>query len=59
VRLVPGLPLSLELQSGNFEKNITLRVGDTVYFPKVVQVYVMGSVAWFGFYCYQEGMTVF
>ncbi len=48
----------LELQSGNPEKNITLRAGDTVYFPKAAQVYVMGSVARPGSYRYQEGMTV-
>jgi polysaccharide export outer membrane protein len=48
----------LELQSGNPEKNIALRAGDTVYFPKAAQVYVMGSVARPGPYRYQEGMTV-
>jgi polysaccharide export outer membrane protein len=66
---VPGLPFVapgsevfrislLELQSGNPEKNITLRAGDTVYFPKAAQVYVMGSVARPGPYRFQEGMTV-
>ena len=66
---VPGLPFVapgsevfrislLELQSGNPEKNIPLRAGDTVYFPKAAQVYVMGSVARPGSYRYQEGMTV-
>jgi polysaccharide export outer membrane protein len=66
---IPGLPFVapgsevfrislLELQSGNPEKNITLRAGDTVYFPKAAQVYVMGSVARPGPYRYQEGMTV-
>jgi polysaccharide export outer membrane protein len=66
---IPGLPFVapgsevfrislLELQSGNPEKNITLRAGDTVYFPKAAQVYVMGSVARPGSYRYQEGMTV-
>ncbi len=66
---IPGLPFVapgsevfrislLELQSGNPEKNITLRAGDTVYFPKASQVYVMGSVARPGPYRYQEGMTV-
>jgi len=66
---IPGLPFVapgsevfrislLELQSGNPEKNITLRSGDTVYFPKAAQVYVMGSVARPGPYRYQEGMTV-
>jgi polysaccharide export outer membrane protein len=66
---IPGLPFLppgaevfrvslLELQSGNPEKNITLRAGDTVYFPKAAQVYVMGSVARPGPYRYQEGMTV-
>jgi polysaccharide export outer membrane protein len=66
---IPGLPYVapgsevyrvslLELQSGNPEKNIALRAGDTVYFPKASQVYVMGSVARPGPYRYQEGMTV-
>ena len=66
---IPGLPFVapgsevfrislLELQSGNPEKNIPLRAGDTVYFPKAAQVYVMGSVARPGPYRYQEGMTV-
>jgi polysaccharide export outer membrane protein len=66
---VPGLPFLapgsevfrislLELQSGNPEKNIPLRAGDTVYLPKAAQVYVMGSVARPGSYRYQEGMTV-
>ena len=66
---IPGLPFLapgsevfhislLELQSGNPEKNIALRAGDTVYFPKAAQVYVMGSVARPGPYRYQEGMTV-
>jgi polysaccharide export outer membrane protein len=66
---IPGLPFLapgsevfhislLELQSGNPEKNIALRAGDTVYFPKAAQVYVMGSVARPGSYRYQEGMTV-
>jgi polysaccharide export outer membrane protein len=48
----------LELQSGNPEKNITLKAGDTVYFPKAAQVYVMGSVARPGPCRFQEGMTV-
>ena len=52
-------PVSLlELQSGNPERNIALRAGDTVYFPRAAQVYVMGSVARPGPYRYQEGMTV-
>jgi polysaccharide export outer membrane protein len=66
---VPGLPFVapgsevfrvslLELQSGNPERNIALRAGDTVYFPRAAQVYVMGSVARPGPYRYQEGMTV-
>jgi polysaccharide export outer membrane protein len=66
---IPGLPFVapgsevfrislLELQSGNPEKNILLRAGDTVYFPKATQVYVMGSVARPGPQRYQEGMTV-
>ena len=66
---IPGLPFLapgsevfhislLELQSGNPGKNIALRAGDTVYFPKAAQVYVMGSVARPGPYRYQEGMSV-
>jgi polysaccharide export outer membrane protein len=66
---IPGLPFVapgsevfrislLELQSGNPEKNIPLKAGDTVYFPRAAQVYVMGSVARPGPYRYQEGMTV-
>jgi polysaccharide export outer membrane protein len=66
---IPGLPFVapgsevirinlLELQSGNPEKNVTLKAGDTVYFPKASQVYVMGSVGRPGPYRYQEGMTV-
>jgi polysaccharide export outer membrane protein len=65
----PGLPFVapgsdvfrvslLELQSGNPERNITLRAGDTVYFPRASQVYVMGSVARPGPHRFQEGMTV-
>jgi polysaccharide export outer membrane protein len=66
---IPGLPFIavgsevfrvslLELQSGNPEKNVVLFAGDTVYFPKASQVYVMGSVARPGPYRYQEGLTV-
>jgi polysaccharide export outer membrane protein len=66
---VPGLPFVapgsevfrislLELQSGNPERNIELKAGDTVYFPKAAQVYVMGSVARPGPYRFQEGLTV-
>ncbi len=66
---VPGLPFVaagsevfrislLELQSGNPERNVTLHAGDTVYFPKASQVYVMGSVSRPGPYRFQEGMTV-
>lgn len=66
---VPGLPFVapgsevfhislLELQSGNPEKNIALHAGDTVFFPRASQVYVMGSVARPGSYRFQEGMTV-
>jgi polysaccharide export outer membrane protein len=66
---IPGLPFVapgsevfrinlLELQSGNPEKNIALQSGDTVFFPKAAQVYVMGSVARPGPIKYQEGMTV-
>jgi protein involved in polysaccharide export with SLBB domain len=67
--VVPGLPFVaagsevfrvslLELQSGNPERNITLQAGDTVFFPKASQIYVMGNVARPGPYRYQEGMTV-
>jgi polysaccharide export outer membrane protein len=66
---VPGLPFVvagsevfhiglLELQSGNPEKNLALRAGDMVYFPRASQVYVMGSVGRPGPIRYQEGMTV-
>jgi protein involved in polysaccharide export with SLBB domain len=66
---IPGLPFVapgsevfrislLELQSGNPERNLTLEAGDTVYFPKASQVYVMGSVSRPGPYRFQEGMTV-
>jgi polysaccharide export outer membrane protein len=67
--VIPGLPFVapgsevfrvslLELQSGNPERNLELRAGDTVYFPRAAQVYVMGSVFRPGPYRYQEGMTV-
>jgi polysaccharide export outer membrane protein len=67
--IVPGLPYVapgsevfrinlLELQSGNPERNMRLQAGDTVYFPRAAQVYVMGSVARPGPYRFQEGMTV-
>jgi polysaccharide export outer membrane protein len=66
---VPGLPFVapgsevfrislLELQSGNPERNIELKAGDTVYFPRAAQVYLMGSVARPGPYRFQEGLTV-
>jgi polysaccharide export outer membrane protein len=66
---IPGLPFVapgsevfrvslLELQSGNPERNIALKAGDTVFFPRAAQVYVMGSVARPGPYRFQEGMTV-
>ena len=41
-----------------YVRRITLKAGDTVYFPKASLVYVMGSVARPGPYRYQEGMTV-
>ena len=67
--VIPGLPFVppgaeiyrislLELQSGNPEKNIPLQAGDTVFFPRASQVYVMGSVARPGPIRFQEGMTV-
>jgi len=66
---IPGLPFVapgsevfrislLELQSGNPEKNIALNAGDTVYFPRAAQVYVMGSVTRPGPCRFQEGLTV-
>jgi polysaccharide biosynthesis/export protein len=66
---IPGLPFVapgseifrvslLELQSGNPEKNIALKAGDTVFFPRASQVYVMGSVGRPGPYRFEEGMTV-
>jgi polysaccharide export outer membrane protein len=66
---VPGLPFVapgsevfrvslLELQSGNPERNLRLQAGDTVYFPRAAQVYVMGSVFRPGPYRFEEGMTV-
>jgi len=66
---IPGLPFVapgsevfrvslLELQSGNPERNIALKAGDTVFFPRAAQVYVMGSVSRPGPYRFQEGMTV-
>jgi len=66
---IPGLPFVapgseifrvslLELQSGNPERNIALKAGDTVFFPRASQVYVMGSVARPGPYRFEEGMTV-
>jgi polysaccharide export outer membrane protein len=67
--VVPGLPFVapgsevfrvslLELQSGNPERNLRLQAGDTVYFPRAAQVYVMGSVFRPGPYRFEEGMTV-
>lgn len=48
-----------ELLSGNPAKNVELMPGDTVYFPKAANVYVMGHVARPGPVRYQEAMTVF
>jgi polysaccharide biosynthesis/export protein len=48
-----------ELLSGNPAKNMELLPGDTVYFPKAANVYVMGHVSKTGAMRYQEGMTVF
>jgi len=60
---VPGsqvIRLNLkELLSGNPAKNVELEPGDTVYFPKAANVYVMGNVAKPGAIRFQEGMTVF
>jgi polysaccharide export outer membrane protein len=48
-----------ELRAGYPGKDLRLEVGDTVYFPKVAQVYVTGQVARPGAYRYEEGLTVF
>lgn len=48
-----------ELLSGNPAKNVELRPGDTVYFPKAANVYVLGHVARPGPIRFQEGLTVF
>lgn len=60
---VPGaqvIRLNLkELLSGNPAKNAELEPGDTVYFPKAANVYVMGNVSKPGAIRFQEGMTVF
>lgn len=60
---VPGalvIRLNLkELLSGNPAKNVELEPGDTVYFPKAANVYVMGNVSRPGAIRFQEGMTVF
>jgi polysaccharide biosynthesis/export protein len=47
-----------ELQSGNPDRNILLRAGDTVYVPRAAQVYISGSVARPGPIRFQEGMTL-
>ncbi len=46
------------LQSGELDQNVTLKAGDTIYFPPARQFYISGQVARPGSYKYQEGMTV-
>jgi len=48
-----------ELRSGVAERNILLVAGDTVYFPKASQIYVLGHVGKPGPYRYEEGLTVY
>ena len=48
-----------ELLSGNPAKNVELRPGDTIYFPKAANVYVLGYVVHPGPIRFQEGLTVF
>lgn len=48
-----------ELLSGNPAKNLDLQPNDTVFLPKVANVYVTGHVAKPGALRYEEGMTVF
>ena len=48
-----------ELLSGNPEKNVPLRSGDTVYVPPAANVYVTGHVGRPGPYKYEPGLTVY
>jgi polysaccharide biosynthesis/export protein len=48
-----------ELRAGYPGKDLRLEVGDTIYFPKVAQIYVTGQVARPGAYRFEEGLTVF
>lgn len=48
-----------ELRSGIAERNILLQAGDTIYFPKAAQIYVLGHVARPGPMRYEEGLTVY
>jgi polysaccharide export outer membrane protein len=48
-----------ELRSGYADRDISLQVGDTVYFPKAAHIYVTGYVAKPGTLVYEEGLTVF
>lgn len=48
-----------ELLSGNPAKNVDLLPNDTVYFPKVANIYITGHVARPGAIRFQEGLTVF
>jgi polysaccharide export outer membrane protein len=48
-----------ELRSGYADRDLQLKVGDTIYLPKAAQVYVTGHVAKPGTYPFEEGLTVF
>jgi polysaccharide biosynthesis/export protein len=48
-----------ELRSGYGDRDMTLQVGDTIYFPKAAQVYVTGHAARPGPYPFEEGLTVY
>lgn len=48
-----------ELRSGYADRDLQLKVGDTIYLPKAAQVYVTGHVAKPGTYAFEEGLTVF
>ena len=48
-----------ELRSGNPERNIELKPGDTVFFPRFANIYVTGQIARPGAYRYQPRTTVF
>ncbi len=48
-----------ELRSGYVDRDLALEVGDTIYFPKAAQVYVIGHAARPGAYPFEEGLTVY